>query len=202
MQELISLALKAMFMENMLLALFLGMCSFLACSKTMKTAVGLGLAVTFVLTITVPVNWALNHFLLRDGALVWLGLDGIDLSFLVFIAFIAVIAAMVQAVELIMERFLPVLHANLGIFLPLIAVNCSILGASLFMQERQYDFIESTVFGISSGVGWFLAIVVMAAIQEKLKYADVPDGLKGFGINMIITGLISLTFMAFAGIAF
>jgi len=202
MQELISLAVKAIFMENMLLAMFLGMCSFLACSKNIKTATGLGWAVVFVLTITCPINWAINHYLLKPGALAWLGLPEINLSFLVFISFIATIAASVQLVEMTMEKFLPFLYSTLGIFLPLIAVNCAILGGSLFMDQRGYNFVESVVFGFSSGIGWLLAIVAMAAIQEKLKYADIPKGLQGFGINMIITGLISLAFMAFSGIAF
>lgn len=202
MQELLSLAVKSIFMENMLLALFLGMCSFLACSKNVKTAYGLGMAVVFVMSLTVPVNWGINEYLLKAGALTWLGLPQINLSFLAFICFIATIAASVQAVEMIMERFLPYLYSTLGIFLPLIAVNCSILGGSLFMEQRQYDFTQSLVFGVSSGIGWLLAIVAMAAIQEKMKYSDVPHGLRGFGINMIITGLMSLTFMAFAGIAF
>ena len=202
MQELLSLAVKAIFMENMLLAMFLGMCSFLACSKNIKTATGLGWAVVFVLTITCPLNWAINHYLLRDGALAWLGFPEVNLSFLVFICFIATIAASVQLVEMTMEKFTPFLYASLGIFLPLIAVNCSILGGSLFMEQRGYGFVESVVFGFSSGIGWLLAIVAMAAIQEKLKYSNIPQGLRGFGINMIITGLISMAFMAFSGIAF
>ncbi len=203
MQELISIGVKAIFMENMLLAMFLGMCSFLACAKNIKTANGLGWAVVFVLTLTVPINWAINQYLLRPGALTWLGLpESVDLSFLVFISFIATIAASVQIVEMVMERFIPPLYASLGIFLPLIAVNCSILGGSLFMEQRGYGFSESLVFGFCSGIGWWLAIVAMAAIQEKLKYADIPKGLEGFGINMIITGLISMAFMAFSGIAF
>ncbi|MBT5856590.1 NADH:ubiquinone reductase (Na(+)-transporting) subunit E [bacterium] len=200
MVDLINIAIKAIFMENMLLAMFLGMCSFLACSRNVKTASGLGAAVIFVMGITVPMNWALNHFLLRTGALAWMGFPNVDLSFLVFITFISTIAAMVQIVEIVMEKYSPALYASLGIFLPLIAVNCSILGASLFMEQRQYGFAEATVFGLSSGFGWFLAIVTMAAIQQKMKYAHVPDGLKGFGINIIITGLMSLAFMAFSGI--
>ncbi len=202
MIELINIAVKAIFMENMLLALFLGMCSFLACSKNIRTATGLGLAVTFVMAITVPMNWMINTYLLKEGALWWLGLADIDLSFLVFITFIATIAASVQSVEIIMEKFSPTLYANLGIFLPLIAVNCSILGGSLFMEQRGYGFAESVVFGLASGIGWLLAICVMAAIQEKLKYADIPKGLQGFGINMIITGLIAMAFMSFSGISF
>jgi len=202
MIDLVNIAVKAIFMENMLLALFLGMCSFLACSKNVKTAVGLGLAVTFVMTITIPVNWLINEYLLKDGGLSWLGLPHVDLSFLVFITFIATIAASVQSVEIMMEKFSPTLYANLGIFLPLIAVNCSILGGSLFMEQRGYGFAEATVFAVSSGIGWLLAIMAMAAIQEKLKYADIPKGLQGFGINMIITGLIAMAFMSFSGISF
>ena len=180
MQELISLAVKAIFIENMLLAMFLGMCSFLACSKNVKTASGLGSAVIFVITLTVPLNWLLNHFLLRPGALTWLGLSpNVDLSFLVFVSFIATIAASVQIVEMVMEKFLPALYASLGIFLPLIAVNCAILGASLFMEQREYTFVESLVYGFSAGIGWYLAIVGMAAIQQKLKYASIPKGLEG-----------------------
>ncbi|MEK9727061.1 MAG: NADH:ubiquinone reductase (Na(+)-transporting) subunit E [Candidatus Margulisiibacteriota bacterium] len=201
MIDLVNIALKSIFMENMLLALFLGMCSFLACSKNVKTAFGLGVAVIFVMSITIPINWAINSFFLQEGALQWLGIQNVDLSFLIFITFIATIAATVQSVEMLMEKFLPALHASLGIFLPLIAVNCSILGGSLFMEQRGYNFVEATVFGVSSGIGWLLAILAMASIQEKLKYADIPRGLQGFGINMIITGLIALTFMSFSGIA-
>ena len=201
MIDLVNIALKSIFMENMLLALFLGMCSFLACSKNVKTAFGLGLAVIFVMTITIPINWLINHYFLQVGGLSWLGLENVDLSFLIFITFIATIAATVQSVELLMEKFVPTLYASLGIFLPLIAVNCSILGGSLFMEQRGYNFIEAVVFGASSGVGWLLAILAMASIQEKLKYADIPKGLEGFGINMVITGLIALTFMTFSGIA-
>ena len=202
MGDLLTLAIQSIFMENMLLSMFLGMCSFLACSKNVKTASGLGMAVVFVLTITVPLNWVLNEFLLKKGALTWMGLSPeIDLSFLVFISFIAVIAASVQVVEIVMERFLPFLYSTLGIFLPLIAVNCAILGASLFMQQRAYTFAESVVYGFSSGLGWYLAIVAMAAILERMRYSDVPDGLKGFGINMIITGLIAMAFMAFSGVS-
>lgn len=202
MNELINIAVKSIFMENMLLALFLGMCSFLACSKNVKTAVGLGWAVTFVMTITIPINWLINHYLLRPGALSWVGLPEIDLSFLVFITFIATIAGTVQSVEIMMEKFVPALYSSLGIFLPLIAVNCSILGGSLFMEQRGYTFTQSVVFGVSSGIGWLLAIAAMASIQERLKYADIPKGLRGFGINMIITGLIAMAFMSFSGISF
>ncbi len=197
---LLSLAVKSIFVENILLAYFLGMCSFLAVSKKVETAVGLGAAVIFVLTITTPTNWALNEFLLKEGALAWAGLPDADLSFLSFITFIAVIAAMVQLVEMIIDRFSQSLYNQLGIFLPLIAVNCAILGSSLFMQEREYNLAESLVFGFSSGVGWALAIVCMAAIRYKLRYSHVPDGLKGLGITMLTTGLMAIAFMAFAGI--
>ena len=196
----LSLAAKSIFVENILLAYFLGMCSFLACSKKVETAVGLGAAVIFVLMITTPVNWAIHAFLLKDGALGWLGLPDADLSFLNFITFIAVIAAMVQLVEMVIDRFSPALYNALGIFLPLIAVNCSILGASLFMVEREYTFGESVVFGTSSGVGWALAIVSMSAIRYKMKYSHVPAGLQGLGITMLTTGLMAIAFMAFAGI--
>lgn len=199
-QHLISLGIESIFINNILLALFLGMCSFLGCAKNIKTASGLGIAVIFVLTITTPVNWAINHFFLRPGALAWLGFPELDLSFLVFIAFIAVIASQVQLVEMLMEKFSPGLYTSLGIFLPLIAVNCAILGTSLFMEQRQYTFIESIVFGFSSGIGWFLAIVGFSAVLQKMKYADLPRGLEGFPINMIITGLIAMAFMAFGGI--
>ncbi len=198
--SLASLAVKSIFVENILLAFFLGMCSFLACSKKVETAIGLGAAVIFVLSITTPANWALNHFLLRDGALSWAGLPDVDLSFLSFITFIAVIAAMVQLVEMIIDRFSPALYNQLGIFLPLIAVNCAILGSSLFMQEREYDAVESFVFGASSGVGWALAIIAMAAIRYKLRYSHVPGGLKGLGITMLMTGLMAIAFLAFGGI--
>lgn len=199
-EHLLSLAIESIFINNILLAYFLGMCSFLACSKNIKTAFGLGMAVIFVLTITTPLNWALHNLLLKEGALAWAGLPNVDLSFLGFISYIATIAAMVQIVEMVMDRYLPTLYMALGIFLPLIAVNCAILGTSLFMVERQYNFVESAVFGFSSGIGWLLAIVAMAAVNQKLKYADLPKGLDGFAINMITTGLISMAFMAFAGI--
>jgi Na+-transporting NADH:ubiquinone oxidoreductase subunit E len=203
MEHYLSLAIKSIFVENILLAYFLGMCSFLACSKKVETAFGLGLAVIFVLTVTCPANWAINHFLLSEGALAWTGIPGmetIDLSFLTFIAFIAVIAAMVQIVEMVLDRFSPKLYAALGIFLPLIAVNCSILGGSLFMAEREYTFSESVVFGLGSGIGWALAIVAIAAIRKKLAYSHIPDSLKGLGITMILTGLMAMGFMCFAGI--
>ena len=196
-----SLAIKSIFVENILLAYFLGMCSFLAVSKKVETAVGLGFAVIFVLTITCPVNWAINHFLLAEGALAWAGMPEVDLSFLSLVAYIGVIAAMVQLVEMILDRFSPTLYNNLGIFLPLIAVNCAILGASMFMVERSYTLSETFVFGASSGVGWAIAIMAMAAIRYKLRYSNVPAGLRGLGITMITTGLMAIAFMAFAGIS-
>lgn len=199
-EHYLSLATKAIFVENILLAYFLGMCSFLAISKKVETSMGLGFAVVFVLTITAPVNWLLHHYFLRDGALAWIGLADVDLSFLNFIAFIAVIAAMVQLVEMILDRYFPTLYISLGIFLPLIAVNCAILGGSLFMVEREYTLGESTVFGFGSGIGWFLAIASMAAIRHKLRYSNVPSGLRGLGITMLLTGLLSMAFMAFSGI--
>ncbi len=200
MMDLINLAIKSIFVENILLAYFLGMCSFLACSKRIETAIGLGFAVIFVLTITTPLNWAIDHFFLRKGALAWAGVPDIDLGFLRFITFIAVIAAVVQIVEMVIDRFSPALYAALGIFLPLIAVNCAILGASLFMSQREYVFSEALVFGFGSGVGWALAIVAMAAIRKKLQYSNIPDSLKGLGITMILTGLMAMGFMCFAGI--
>lgn len=200
LEHYLSLFVKSVFVENILLAFFLGMCSFLAVSKKVETAVGLGMAVVFVLTITTPANWFINNYLLKDGSLAWAGLPDVDLSFLGFITFISVIAAMVQLVEMIMDKYAPKLYTTLGIFLPLIAVNCAILGASLFMVERDYTFMESAVFGFGSGMGWFLAIVAMAAIRTKMRYSNVPDGLKGLGITMLITGLMSMAFMIFAGI--
>ena len=202
LESTLSLMAKSIFVENILLAYFLGMCSFLACSKKVETAFGLGAAVTGVLFITAPVNWVINHFLLRDGGLAWLSptFAEIDLSFLGLITFIAVIAAMVQLVEMIIDRFSPTLYANLGIFLPLIAVNCSILGTSSFLVERDYSLGESVVFGLSSGIGWWLAILGMAAIRYKLRYSNVPVGLRGLGITMITTGLMAIAFMTFAGI--
>jgi Na+-transporting NADH:ubiquinone oxidoreductase subunit E len=204
MQDLVNLFVKSIFVENMIFAYFLGMCSYLAVSKTVKTAVGLGIAVIFVLTITLPVNWLLENFVLKEGALTWLlgeEASAVDLSFLSFIMFIAVIASMVQLVEMVVERYAPALYNALGIFLPLIAVNCSILGGSLFMQEREYGNIgEATVYGIGSGVGWFLAIVAIAAIREKIRYSNVPAPLRGLGITFIITGLMGIGFMSFMGI--
>ncbi len=207
MEHYVSILTKAIFIENILLAYFLGMCSFLSISKKIDTSIGLGFAVIFVLTITAPANWAIHNYLLRDGALVWLnpdyGIDGnrtIDLSFLNSIIFIAVIAAMVQLVEMTLDRFSPRLHISLGIFLPLIAVNCAILGGSMFLVEREYTFIESTVYGFGSGVGFFLAIASMAAIRHRIRYSNVPIHLRGVGITMLLTGLISMAFMAFSGI--
>lgn len=193
LEHYISLAVKSIFIENILLAYFLGMCSFLAISKKVDTSIGLGMAVTFVLTITAPTNWLIHHFLLRKGALAWAGLPEVNLHYLNFIVFIAVIAAMVQLVEMILDRFAPALHHSLGIFLPLIAVNCSILGGSLFLVERNYTLGESTVFGFGSGLGWFLAIASMAAIRHKLRYSNVPPGLRGLGITMLLTGLLSMS---------
>ena len=203
MQEILNIFVKSIFIDNMIFAYFLGMCSYLAVSKTVKTAMGLGLAVTFVLTITLPVNYLLETKVLRQGALAWLdpSLAELDLSFLSFIMFIAVIAAMVQLVEMVVEKFAPALYSALGIFLPLIAVNCSILGGSLFMQERTYENIgQATVFGLGSGIGWLLAIVAIAAIRERLKYSHVPAPLRGLGITFIITGLMGIAFMSFMGI--
>ena len=201
--DLVNLGIKAIFIENMIFAYFLGMCSFLAVSKKVSTAVGLGLAVVFVLTITVPTNWLLQEYILKEGALAWLGADfaSVNLEFLQFIMFIAIIAAMVQLVEMIIEKFSPALYGSLGIFLPLIAVNCAILGSSLFMVQRDYSLSEATVYGFGSGIGWLLAIVALAAIREKLKYSNVPDGLKGLGITMLITGLMGIAFKSFIGIA-
>ncbi len=203
MQELINIFVKSIFVDNMVFAYFLGMCSYLAVSKNVKTATGLGLAVIFVLGITLPINYMLNKYVLAPGALSWLGAEyaDTDLSFLSFIIFIAVIASFVQLVEMVVEKFSPSLYASLGIFLPLIAVNCAILGGSLFMQERGYASLgEATVFGLGSGFGWFIAIVALAAIREKLSYSQVPAPLKGLGITFIVTGLMGLAFMSFMGI--
>jgi Na+-transporting NADH:ubiquinone oxidoreductase subunit E len=201
--ELISLGVKSIFIENMIFAYFLGMCSFLAVSKKVPTALGLGAAVIFVLTVTVPVNWLLQEYVLKEGALTWVSASfaTTDLSFLQFIMFIAIIAAIVQLVEMIIEKVSPSLYGSLGIFLPLIAVNCAILGGALFMVQRDYTFAESAVYGFGSGIGWLLAIVALAAIRERLKYSNVPDGLKGLGITMLITGLMGIAFMSFMGIS-
>lgn len=203
MEELANIFIKSIFIDNMVFAYFLGMCSYLAISKTVKTSVGMGAAVIFVLGITIPFNFLLEKWVLKEGALVWISDDflNIDLSFLSFIMFIAVIASMVQLVEMVIEKFSPALYSSLGIFLPLIAVNCAILGGSLFMQERGYStIIEATVFGLGSGVGWFLAIVGIAAIREKIRYSNVPPALRGLGITYIITGLMGIAFMSFMGI--
>jgi Na+-transporting NADH:ubiquinone oxidoreductase subunit E len=203
MENLLNIFIKSIFVDNMIFAFFLGMCSFLAVSKSVKTALGLGIAVIFVLLITVPVNFLVEKYVLKKGALIWLGQSfaDVDLSFLTFMVFIAVIAAMVQLVEMVVEKFSPALYNSLGIFLPLIAVNCAILGAALFMQEREYEnVLEATVFGVGSGIGWMLAIVSIAAIREKLKYSNVPDPLKGLGITFILTGLMAIAFMGFMGI--
>ena len=200
--DLFSLGLKSVFVENILLAYFLGMCSYLAVSKRVDTAIGLGIAVVFVLTITAPVNWLIHNMILREGALSWLGdsFATLDLSYLSLIFFIGVIAAMVQIVEMAIDKFSPALYAALGIFLPLIAVNCAILGGSLFMVERDYNFSESVVFGFGSGFGWAIAIAALAAIREKLRYSNVPPPLRGLGITFLLIGLMSIGFMAFAGI--
>ncbi len=203
MENLVNIFVKSVFIDNMIFAYFLGMCSYLAVSKTVKTSTGLGIAVVFVLGITVPVDYLLENYLLKEGALAWLSPDfaDVDLSFLSFIIFIAVIASMTQLVEMVVEKFSPALYNSLGIFLPLIAVNCAILGGSLFMQERAYNTLaEATVFGLGSGLGWFLAIVGLAAIREKIRYSNVPDPLKGLGITFIITGLMGIAFMGFMGI--
>ena len=203
MENLINIFIKSIFIENMVFAYFLGMCSYLAVSKTVKTATGLGIAVIFVLGITVPVDYLLENYVLQEGALVWISPEfaNVDLSFLSFIMFIAVIASMVQLVEMIVEKFAPVLYTQLGIFLPLIAVNCAILGGSLFMQQKEFLNIgEASVYGLGSGVGWFLAIVGIAAIREKIQYSNVPPPLRGLGITFIVTGLMGLAFMGFMGI--
>jgi Na+-transporting NADH:ubiquinone oxidoreductase subunit E len=197
--------IKSIFSENMIFAYFLGMCSYLAVSKTVKTAVGLGAAVVFVLVVTVPLNWLLENYLLKAGALEWLNpaWKEIDLSFISFIMFIAVVASVVQLVEMIVEKFSPALYGALGIFLPLIAVNCSILGGALFMQERQYStFLDVTAFSLGSGIGWAIAIILIAGIREKIRYSKIPDALKGLGITFIITGLMGLAFMSFSGIKY
>jgi len=200
MADYINLFLRAVFVENLALSFFIGMCTFLAISKKVSTAIGLGLAVTVVQAITVPVNNLIFQHLLKPGALEWLGYGQVDLRFLGLISYIGVIAAMVQILEMVLDRFFPWLYNALGIFLPLITVNCAILGGSLFMVERDYDFGESVVFGFGSGLGWALAIIALAGIREKLKYSDVPDGLQGLGITFITAGLMSLGFMAFSGI--
>lgn len=203
MENLLSLFVRSIFVDNMVFAFFLGMCSYLAVSKTVKTSAGLGMAVVFVLTLTVPLNFLIDRYLLQPGALSWLGerFLGIDLSFLSFITFIAVIASFTQLVEMAVEKFSPSLYSSLGIFLPLIAVNCAILGGSLFMQEKDFSNVgEATVYGLGSGLGWLLAIVLLAAIREKLEYSNIPRPLRGIGIAFIITGLMAMAFMSFMGI--
>ena len=203
MENLVNIFVKSIFIDNMIFAYFLGMCSYLAVSKTVKTSTGLGIAVIFVLGFTVPINYLIENYILSEGALAWLSpkLAEVDLGFLSFIMFIAVIASMVQLVEMVIEKFTPSLYSSLGIFLPLIAVNCAILGGALFMQEREYaNIAEATSFGLGSGVGWFLAIVGIAAIREKIRYSNVPPALRGLGITFIITGLMGIAFMSFMGI--
>ena len=205
MESTLDIFVKAIFSENMIFAYFLGMCSYLAVSKTVKTAVGLGAAVIFVLTVTVPVNYLLENYVLKEGALSWVDpkYAELDLSFLSFIMFIAVVASIVQLVEMLVEKFAPALYGALGIFLPLIAVNCSILGGALFMAERQYSTIlDATAFSLGSGIGWFIAIVAIAAIREKLRYSNVPGPLRGLGITFIVTGLMGIAFMSFMGIKY
>lgn len=203
MQELISLFVKSIFVDNMVFAFFLGMCSFLAVSKSVKTATGLGIAVIFVLGVTLPVNYIIFKYVLSPGALTWLNPEyaNLDLNFLSFIIFIAVVASITQLVEMIVEKFSPSLYSSLGIFLPLIAVNCAILGGSLFMQERGYETLaQATTYALGSGFGWFLAIVALAAIREKLKYSNIPAPLRGLGITFIVVGLMGIAFMSFMGI--
>ena len=208
MESTLDIFVKSIFSENMIFAFFLGMCSYLAVSKTVKTAIGLGAAVIFVLVVTVPVNWILENYLLKEGALSWLDpksevLAEMDLSFLSFIMYIAVVASIVQLVEMLVEKFAPALYGALGIFLPLIAVNCSILGGALFMQERQYTtFLDATAFSLGSGIGWCMAIIAIAGIREKIRYSHIPAGLRGLGITFIITGLMGIGFMSFMGIKY
>jgi Na+-transporting NADH:ubiquinone oxidoreductase subunit E len=200
MEQYISLAVKAIFVENMALAFFLGMCTFLAISKKVQTAIGLGIAVIVVLAITTPINNLIFNLLLREGALAWAGYPDVDLSFLGYISYIGVIAAIVQILEMFLDKYVPVLYNALGVFLPLITVNCAIMGAALFMVERDYSFGESVVYGTGAGIGWALAITALAGIREKLKYSDVPAGLRGLGITFITVGLMSLGFMSFSGV--
>ena len=203
MEELLITFVRSIFVDNMVFAYYLGMCSFLAVSKNVKTAMGLGMAVTFVLVCTLPINYMLENYVLKEGALSWLGAEfqDVNLSFLAFILFIAIIASFVQLVEMVVEKFAPALYSSLGIFLPLIAVNCAILGGSLFMQQKAFSNVGvATIYGLGSGIGWMLAIVGMAAIREKLAYSDVPKPLKGLGITFIITGLMGMAFMCFSGL--
>ena len=202
--KLINLAIESILIKNILLAYFLGMCSYLAQSKKVESATGLGFAVIFVMTISAPVNWAIKNFLLVKGALSWTGIEALanlDLSFLIFICFIAVIASLTQVVEIVIDKFFPALYSTLGIFLPLIAVNCAILGACLFIDQRNYSLAESVVFGSSSGAGWAMAILLLAAIRKKIRYSHVPDGLKGLGIAFIVTGIMAIGFLCFSGIS-
>jgi Na+-transporting NADH:ubiquinone oxidoreductase subunit E len=201
MEHYLSLLVKAVFIENMALSFFLGMCTFIAISKKIEAAIGLGIAVVVVLTLTVPVNNLIYNYVLRDGALAWAGLPDTDLSFLGLITYIGVIAAIVQIMEMVLDKYIPALYSALGVFLPLITVNCAIMGAALFMVERDYNFGESVVYGFGAGVGWALAIVALAGIREKLKYSDVPAGLRGLGITFMTVGLMSLGFMSFSGIS-
>lgn len=200
MEGLLSLAVKSIFVENLALSFFLGMCTFLAVSKKIETAFGLGVAVVAVQVLTVPANNLLFQYVLADGALAWAGLPDVNLSFLGYISYIGVIAAMVQILEMVLDKYMPALYNALGVYLPLITVNCAILGGTLFMVERDYNFAESVTYGVSSGIGWALAITALAGVREKLKYSDVPDGLQGLGITFITVGLMSLGFMAFSGI--
>ncbi|MCE9616656.1 MAG: NADH:ubiquinone reductase (Na(+)-transporting) subunit E [Lentisphaerae bacterium] len=202
--DLLNLAIKSIFIENILLSMFLGMCSYLAQSKKIESATGLGAAVVLVMTLACPVNWLIKHHLLRPGALAWTHIDALanmDLSFLSFICFISVIAALTQVVEMVMDRFFPPLYATLGIFLPLIAVNCAILGAVLFMDERKYDLAQSSVYGCTAGIGWALAIMILAAIRKKMRYSNVPAGLRGLGIAFLVTGFMAIGFLCFSGIS-
>jgi Na+-transporting NADH:ubiquinone oxidoreductase subunit E len=202
MEHFLNIAIKAIFIENLALAFFLGMCSFLACSKKVETALGLGMAVTFVLVMAVSMSNLIYNYLLREGALVWVhpGLASVDLSFLTFLSYIGSIAALVQLVEMVLDKYVPKLYAALGVFLPLIAVNCAILGAALFMEQRDYNFADSVVFAAGSGIGWLLAIVALAAIREKMRYSNVPQGLRGLGMAFILTGLMAIGFLAFSGV--
>ncbi len=200
LEHYLSLFVKSIFIENMALAFFLGMCTFMAVSKKVDTAIGLGIAVVFVQAITVPVNNLIFQYVLKDGALAWAGLADVDLTFLGLITYIGVIAAIVQILEMVLDKFMPSLYNSLGIFLPLITVNCAILGGSLFMVERNYNFGESVVYGFGSGIGWAIAIIALAGIREKMKYSNVPEGLRGLGITFIIAGLMAISFMLFSGI--